>query len=120
MSLRTRIYTFLNGELVGEDEFQNTYYRSKKKRLKKKERRWVVYHGIADASSVPAEWHAWLHYTVDEPLTEAAAQSYSWQKRHSVNKTGTLEAYSPYKKDLLDDQTGGPKAPGSYEPWAPN
>jgi NADH:ubiquinone oxidoreductase subunit len=119
MSLRTWIYTVFNGELVGLDEFQNTYYRSKKKKLKKRERRWVVYNGIADASSVPAEWHAWLHYTVDEPLTEAAAQSYSWQKSHSINKTGTSEAYSPSKKDL-NDEAGVPKTAGSYEPWIPN
>jgi NADH:ubiquinone oxidoreductase subunit len=118
MSLRTWIYTVFNGELVGLDEFQNTYYRSKKKKLKKRERRWVVYNGIADASSVPAEWHAWLHYTVDEPLTEAAAQSYSWQKSHSINKTGTSEAYLPSKKNL-NDVTGVQKISKSYEPWTP-
>ena len=36
-------------------------------------RRWVTYTDFAEASKVPAGWHGWLHYTVDEPPT---AQNY--------------------------------------------
>ena len=33
-TLGTRIYTFLNGNFVGQDEFGNKYYENKKKKQK--------------------------------------------------------------------------------------
>ena len=117
MSLRTRIYTFVNGILVGRDEFGNRYYRGKGRKLNGRERRWVVYKGKAEASNVPPEWHAWLHFTVDEPLTEQAAMAQSWQKTHQANLTGTPKAYRPKGHEL----EGGSRSPysGDYEAWSP-
>ena len=65
MSVGTRLYTWLKGELVGTDQFGNRYYREKTRRalvkgggMPSRERRWVLYNGIAEASRVPPQWHA--------------------------------------------------------------
>jgi len=117
MSFGTWIYTLLNGTLVGQDEFGNRYYKGRGRKLNNRERRWVVYNGIAEASKVPPEWHAWLHHTTDAPLTEAAAKPRPWQKSHLPNLTGTAYAYRPRGHVL----SGGRRAPatGDYEAWSP-
>ncbi len=55
MSVGTKLYTWLHGELVGRDQFGNRYYRAKggAKRSDLKERRWVLYEGEPEASRVP-------------------------------------------------------------------
>jgi NADH:ubiquinone oxidoreductase subunit len=117
MSLGTKIYTLFNGEQVGQDVFGNRYYRGKGKKLNGRERRWVVYKGIVEASKVPPEWHAWLHYTVDEPLIEQVTKAKDWQQQHQPNLTGTAGAYRPAGHQL----EGGvrAKATGDYEAWTP-
>ena len=117
MSIRTWIYTMLNGELVGTDEFGNRYYRGKGKKLQGRERRWVIYQGEVEASKVPSEWHAWLHHTVTEPLTEEAAKSRSWQQAHVPNLTGTAHAYRPTGHEFKSGQRAA--ATGDYEAWSP-
>ncbi len=117
MSLGTWIYTMLNGDLVGTDEFGNRYYRGKGKKLQGRERRWVVYQGRPEASKVPSEWHAWLHHTVEEPLTEEAAKSRSWQQPHRPNLTGTANAYRPDGHEFKGGQRAA--ATGDYEAWSP-
>lgn len=116
-TIGTLIYTWLKGELIGVDEFANRYYRSKAGTLHGRERRWVVYRDGPEASKVPAEWHAWLHHTSSEPLTEIAAQAYPWQKPHQPNLTGTAMAYRPQGHDLKGGWRAG--ATGDYEPWIP-
>jgi len=118
MSLRTRIYTILNGAFVGRDEFGNKYYRGKGRKLNGRERRWVVFKAKAEASCVPPEWHAWLHFTVDVPLTEEAAKAYSWQQSHQPNLTGTPDAYRPPGHQLEGRERG--RSTGDYEAWSPN
>jgi NADH:ubiquinone oxidoreductase subunit len=117
MSFGTWIYTMLNGQLVGQDEFGNRYYKGRGRKLNNRERRWVVYNGMAEASKVPPEWHAWIHHTTDEPLTERAARPRPWQKPHLPNLTGTTHAYRPQGHVL----SGGRRAPatGDYEAWRP-
>jgi NADH:ubiquinone oxidoreductase subunit len=117
MKIGTLIYTWLHGELVGTDEFDNRYYKYKGDRLHGRERRWCLYHGRSDASKVPPEWHAWLHHTVDEPLTEIATQAQAWQKDHLPNMTGTKDAYFPQGHPYR----GGKRvaADGDYEAWSP-
>ncbi|NQU61987.1 MAG: NADH:ubiquinone oxidoreductase subunit NDUFA12 [Rhodospirillales bacterium] len=117
MNLGTLIYTWLKGVQVGTDEFANRYYRAKKDTLHGKEKRWVLYGGKAEASQIPPEWHAWLHHTSDQPLSEQAALSKSWQKEHLANQSGTAGAYRPKGHAYL----GGRRAPatGDYEPWTP-
>lgn len=117
MSLGTWIYTLVSGSLVGTDEFGNRYYRNKGRKLNGRERRWVAYRGDAEASKVPPEWHAWLHHTVEAPLTEKAAKARIWQKEHIPNVTGTAHAYRPAGHDYM----GGKRkaATGDYEAWKP-
>jgi NADH:ubiquinone oxidoreductase subunit len=114
MHLGTKIFTFLRGQLVGEDEFGNRYYRDKKADTTGKYRRWVMFKGLAEPSKVPAEWHGWLHYTTDKILEK----KHSWQKQHTPNLSGTKFAYFPagHKKK------GGvrSKATGDYQAWKPN
>ena len=69
----TQLWTWLYGEVVGEDEFGNRYFRTSGGKIDPTllmERRWVIYNGEAEASSVPPSWHGWLHHTVDVPPTE--------------------------------------------------
>ena len=50
----------LYGEVVGEDEFGNRYYRTKGGKIDPSlgfERRWVIYNGVAEASTIPPSWH---------------------------------------------------------------
>lgn len=117
MDVGTVLHTWLTGKKVGSDSYGNKYYRSRRRPLYGRERRWVMFNGQAEASKIPPEWHAWLHHMVDEPLTEAAA-AYSWQKPHVPNLSGTALAYRPKGHDL----SGGKRvrAAGDYEPWTPN
>ena len=117
MNLGIWIYTMLNGNFVGKDLFGNTYYSGKGKKLNKRERRWVVYRGRPEASKVPSEWHAWLHHTVEHPLTERAVAQPHWQKPHVPNLTGTTGAYRPDSNEIGGQK--GVKATGDYEAWSP-
>ena len=116
MTIGTRLYTWFNGALVGTDEFGNKYY-SNKKKLQGRERRWVVYKGRAEGSKVPAEWHAWLHHTVSQPLTQEATEATPWQKKHTPNLSGTENAYFP-KGDIRKNGQRA-HATGDYEAWQP-
>lgn len=66
---------------------------------------------------VPAEWHGWMHHTVDEPPTVAPPKTKSWEKEHQPNLTGTPLAYRP-PGSLMG---AGQRAPatGDYEAWQP-
>jgi NADH:ubiquinone oxidoreductase subunit len=117
MNIGTMIYTWLRGDHVGVDEFDNHYYHSTKDKRYGREKRWVLYRGRAEATTVPPEWHAWLHHMSDAPLMEKATQSKDWQKEHQPNLTGTPEAYRPQGHDYK----GGAHAPSrsDYEAWRP-
>ena len=115
-SLGTRLMTWIAGRYVGADEFGNRYYRGHGRRGYARERRWVIYAGEAEASRVPPEWHAWLHYVSDQaPL--GPRRRFAWQTPHQPNLTGTPAAYRPAGSLLK----GGKRARASsdYEPWTP-
>ncbi len=114
----TLLYTWLFGTWVGKDEFGNRYFKGSAHKKHGKERRWVLYKGDREASKVPAEWHAWLHHMVDDPLTQEAADPHSWQKPHKANQTGTMNAYRPKGHEVLGGTQGG--RTGTYEAWQPN
>ncbi len=116
-NIGTLIYTWINGVMVGTDEFGNRYYRARKDRLHGRERRWVLYRGKTEASQVPPEWHAWLHYTIDAVPEAAGRPHLPWQKPHRPNLTGTAEAYRPPGHTLEGGRRA--KATGDYEPWTP-
>lgn len=114
----TRVTIWRQGELVGQDDYGNRYY------VQRRgvgplgvPRRWVTYTDLADASKVPAEWHGWLHYTVDTPPTKEVYKPRPWQKAHLMNMTGTREAYRPPGSILASAER--PKATGDYKPWRP-
>ncbi len=124
MTIGTRLFTWLNGELVGSDGFGNRYYRAKSKRALQpgagfysRERRWVIYKGAAEATSVPPEWHGWLHHTVNDAPPAGFKPAHSWQKPHLPNLTGTPDAYRPPGSLLRGGHRAA--AAGDYEPWKP-
>ncbi len=112
MTVRTRFFTWRHGEQVGSDPYGNRYFRHKKAGEK---RRWVLYNGEAEASKVPPEWHAWLHYTTDEFPT--AGQNLAWQIPHEPNLTGSPAAYKP--AGAVDRGGHRAQATGDYEAWRP-
>jgi NADH:ubiquinone oxidoreductase subunit len=117
MTLGTRLFTMLCGDCVGTDARGNRYYRAKRRRTARRERRWVLFDGAAEASKVPPEWHAWLHHTRDDIPGDDAGRVRPWQQEHVPNLTGTPEAYRPPGHVLKGGRRG--RASGDYEPWEP-
>lgn len=115
--LGMRIYTYLKGELVGEDEFGNRYYRKRGSQISLREKRWVIYKGEEEASKVPAEWHGWLHHTFPFPMNISVVKRYPWQKTHLPNLTGTSFFYRP--SGHISTQAQRHSATGDYESWTP-
>lgn len=114
-TLGTRLFTMLKGHRVGTDADKNAYYEERRPRAGRRSRRWVVYVGQPEATKVPPEWHAWLHYTTDAPLPAGARRS--WQKPHLPNLTGTIDSYRPPGHDYRGGQRAA--ASGDYEAWTP-
>jgi NADH:ubiquinone oxidoreductase subunit len=118
MDVGTLLYTWMNGRQVGSDSFSNRYYEHKsRKGADGRLKRWVLFNGMVEASKVPPEWHAWLHYIVDTAPGESDRPQFDWQKAHLPNLTGTRYAYRPPGHVLK----GGKRdhATGDYEPWTP-
>lgn len=69
--------------------------------------------GVDEATEIPAEWHGWLHYTVDEvPKTKdgsAPVKTYDWQVPHVHNLTGSSGKYVPYSTTIpkIGEYDGG-------------
>ncbi len=116
MNIGTWLHTKLHGRQVGTDATGNIYYEDKRVRpAGQRTPRWVAFAGEEEASAVPPEWHAWLHYTVDAPLVETARKA--WQKPHQANATGTAASYRPPGHQFSGGQRD--KATGDYEAWTP-
>jgi NADH:ubiquinone oxidoreductase subunit len=118
MSIGTWLDTVLHGKLVGTDTEGNRYYEERRAPKDRRRRRWVVYKGVAEASRVPPEWHAWLHFTVDQPLSAGHRPIRPWQKPHLPNLTGTPAAYRPPGSVYEGGRRA--RATGDYEPWRPS
>ncbi|WP_158808308.1 NADH:ubiquinone oxidoreductase subunit NDUFA12 [Beijerinckia sp. L45] len=119
-TLNTRFHTWRNGERVGADETGNTYYRTIGGAIDPAlgfERRWVIFGGYSEASTVPPGWYGWLHHTVDTPPTAETYVAKAWQKPHRPNMTGTPEAWRPPGSTLAANAR--PPASGDYEAWSP-
>ena len=119
-TLNTLMWSARHGELVGEDEYGNRYYRAKHGRIDPAlgfERRWVIYKGLAEASTVGPAWHGCLHHTVDTPPTVEKVKPRPWWKPHRPNLTGAPSAYRPIGSTLAQNRR--PKATGDYRPWRP-
>ena len=87
-TIGTFIYTLFTGKLIGTDEFANKYYSNSKGK------RWVIYKNRVESSKIPPEWHLWIHHlSIDKPSDKI--KSFSWQKKHEENLTGTERAHKP-------------------------
>ena len=116
MNFGTWLFTRLKGRRVGADAFGNSYFVERRPRTGYRVRRWVTYPGPPEASRVPPEWHAWLHYTTDAPIHVAAPRP--WQKPHQHNATGTPQGYRPSGHDYQGGRRA--HATGDYEAWSPD
>ncbi|QKX03035.1 NADH:ubiquinone oxidoreductase [Wolbachia endosymbiont of Litomosoides sigmodontis] len=87
------------GKFVGKDENGNSYYESSEGK------RWVIYSSVSEPTTVPPEWHIWLHYTDDA----VPINSKKRKLKHIPNLTGTKDAYYPNQK-----------VKNYYERWNPN
>ncbi|MGB4057589.1 MAG: NADH:ubiquinone oxidoreductase subunit NDUFA12 [Alphaproteobacteria bacterium] len=105
------------GEKVGEDMSGNSYYRGKPRPGTKRERRWVMYKGIPEATNIPPEWHGWMHHQTNTIPANESGFRREWQKPHKPNMTGTTAAYRPPGHILAGGQRD--KATGDYEAWRP-
>ena len=82
-TIGTRVFTWRHGSKIGEDASGNIYYEQRKGvGPLGRPRRWVTYAGDSDPTTVPAEWHGWLHYTSDEAPPDQQYQRRPWQQPH--------------------------------------
>ena len=94
----TYLKTLFTGIFVGKDELGNKYYKNKKNQ------RWVVYADNVEATKITSDWYLWMHHTIDNIPDKEIKKKYSWQKKHSDNKTGTSDRYNPTKIKKDDNQ----------------
>lgn len=117
-TLGTRFFTWRKGEFVGSDETGNRYYRAKSAIPDSiAERRWVIYHGYAEASAIPPGWHGWMHHRTDTPPSQATYSPRQWQQPHQANMTGSAGAYRP-PGSIVGSTRPAPAEP-DYQAWKP-
>lgn len=110
------LLTLFRGAHVGRDAQGNEYFERPGRSKTGRTRRWVVYAGTPDASSIGPEWHAWLHHLTSEPLPSTGAKP--WQRPHRPNLTGTAASYRPAGHDYQGGQRARTSA--DYEAWTPD
>jgi NADH:ubiquinone oxidoreductase subunit len=105
--------------LVGEDQQGNRYFEEGRAPSHPEgyKRRWVIYHGFAEGSRVPPDWHGWLHHQWDEPPTVAPLPIKKFERQHLPNMTGTPLAYRPSGSLARVDAASEPLQ--DYEAWTP-
>jgi NADH:ubiquinone oxidoreductase subunit len=115
----TIVFTMTSrGKNIGVDQFGNKYYEAPARKGYKRPRRWVIYKGVPEASSIPPEWHGWIHHQTNTIPSEGEASfRRPWQKGHQPNLTGTTAAYRPPGHILQGGKRE--KATGDYKPWTP-
>jgi NADH dehydrogenase (ubiquinone) 1 alpha subcomplex subunit 12 len=117
------------GTFVGEDYNGNRYFERKDGQAGRS--RWVVYSGAAhhyenqNPTTVPPEWHSWLHYISDEnpvntpgekkPVFHIAAAGHpSYEKEEGVEK------YQPKGAWAWNSRKGGGRRNWrKFEAWTP-
>ena len=107
-TLGTRVWSYFNGVLVGEDNCGNKYFSNKDD-----SKRWVIYRDEVEATTVNSEWNNWLRFTSAEKPGNVA--QYDWQIEHKQNQTGTPNSYSP---QTIFDKTKHKKKI-DYDKWSP-
>ena len=111
----TWLNTLRNGTEVGRDGDGNVYFEDS--RGEGRARRWVIYAGENEASSVPPEWHLWLHHTRAEAPTHVPLPVKAWEKPWRANPTGSAAAELPPGSLAA----GGRRAASAadYRAWTP-
>jgi NADH:ubiquinone oxidoreductase subunit len=115
-TLGTRFFTWRKGTKVGEDAAGNIYYQGGKDPYGRP-RRWVIYNGVAEASSIGPGWHGWMHHRTDTPPSAETYVAREWEKPHQPNLTGTPAAYRPKGSVLASGER--PRVTGDYDAWTP-
>lgn len=112
----TLISVWLFAKKVGEDDYGNRYYLSKCLNAEKKQKRIILYKGIAEPTKIPPLWHSWIHYKTD--TIPKNVNNYQWQHKRVANMTGSSLAYMPdghINKGNKRDRTIN-----DYQPWKSN
>nr|WP_211110111.1 NADH:ubiquinone oxidoreductase subunit NDUFA12 [Acuticoccus mangrovi] len=116
----TSFTTWLRGEFVGTDQFGNRYFRTRNGKIDPvldMERRWVIYNGPADPTTIPPGWYRWMHHLGNEAPVNDGYKPREWQKPHQPNLTGTPGAHRPQGSILRPDPEAGISA--GYDAWTP-
>jgi NADH:ubiquinone oxidoreductase subunit len=116
-SASVRLFTLFSGKRVGTDAQGNIYYTGKARKGYKRERRWVIYNGVAEASRIPPEWHGWMHHQTDEMPQDNNPLRRNWQLPPQANQTGSAGAYVPPGHSLRGNHRDA--ATGDYQSWTP-
>lgn len=116
-TIGTSLFSSRNGTKVGEDHQGNLYFEGGKD-VHGNPRRWVIYNGPNDASRVPAEWHGWLHGSIDGAPESNLPPPRIWEVEYTPNMTGTDRAYRP--TGALEKGGVRQAATGDYEAWTPD
>jgi NADH:ubiquinone oxidoreductase subunit len=119
MELVNKVFSKLFGTKVGEDEFGNIFYESKKlSRYFGRYMRWVLYNGIPEPTKVSAEWYSWLHHQDNEIPLSKKSTNHKWMKHRNLNLTGSKLSYFP-PGHFLSKSKAKPKSTGDYTTWTP-
>lgn len=116
-TIGTSLFTSRKGSKVGEDHAGNVYYEGGTD-VMGRTRRWVIYNGSNDASRVPAEWHGWLHHSIEGAPESFLPPPRIWEKDFTPNLTGTTDAYRP--SGAIERGGRRAMATGDYEAWSPD
>ncbi len=107
-----RLISMFQGKSIGTDYLGNRYFEGKPRKNYKYKRRWVLYADGLESSSVPPEWHGWMHHQSDDiPSKDAPSFRRKWQKPHKPNVTGSKKAWQRDPYDSNDKSY--------YKAWSP-
>lgn len=112
----TRIHLIFFARFIGEDEYRNKYFQSnKRKDYLSRYKRFCIFNGKVEASKIPAEWHSWMHYNAEAPISY---KKQFWMKSHTPVLTGTVYAFTPNSNSSTNiyEKTNAKKNQ-NYTPW---
>lgn len=104
------------GTLVGTDSNGNKYYENNSVQFGR--HRWVEYKEIRwyDASTVPPEWHGWLHFISDFTPDKLEALKPKYLQPHKPNYSGGGNQYYAKGNSLNPNQRDWNRV----QPWTPS
>eukprot|EP01091_Cochliopodium_minus_P003090 TRINITY_DN12925_c0_g1_i1.p1 TRINITY_DN12925_c0_g1~~TRINITY_DN12925_c0_g1_i1.p1 ORF type:complete len:159 (-),score=50.49 TRINITY_DN12925_c0_g1_i1:28-504(-) len=105
------------GTKMGEDQFGNTYYENLEDTYGGRTR-WVEFKNDVEATSIPPEWHQWVHYVTDStPEQLPEIKEIKYQRPYHRNFTGTDKKYLPPSYFVKENKYT--KAKGGHELFDP-